>query len=575
MTTERSPAPGGRRVRDRWRWLLRDRPTGWTSITVLAMSALALAPLDAASHQAALAATRPLFTVWTLVLMARRWQRARAESAHFWSDLTLAIAALLLASLLEPMLWQDDPCATIIRVIEALAMVALVRASDRFFLRRREPGSGDWPLATLLVCGLFLYAVLPAMFMPRQHGTNAHPAHLLFAAISAYLTLRFSFLAWRLEGHWRSVHGALAATLVLTFGYQLVRLLGGPARLADTLGYLPFVTLVVAARIPRPAVGSLRLEVAPLTRHTTVLALLVLPVMHLTGYGLLATFAPSLRPSREILVAVWLLVFGSIAMRDRRRLYRHARQLVGMRRALLASADTKSDLRVILERRRTHDTLHRSVEKYERAFDLCPDAIGISTAHDGCFLDINPAFEQLTGFGREAILGRSSIELGIWPDPRDRDSIVTAVRRHGGVRHLSLPFRTQEGTRRRGHFFAQPLTIDGEDCVIIVGRAVEAADETNLPGELPPPLTEAQEPVWLIDRQATPQALNPAAIDRLNTASSTSTLASLAFGDDPAAWAFFLRALHDRGIAHAPGVRALALGTGHALVVLSRRQLPR
>lgn len=56
-------------------------------------------------------------------------------------------------------------------------------------------------------------------------------------------------------------------------------------------------------------------------------------------------------------------------------------------------------------------------EKYSLIFQLLPDAVSLTRASDGILLDSNEAFEQLTGYGREEIVGRTAAQLGCWLDP--------------------------------------------------------------------------------------------------------------------------------------------------------------
>ena len=50
--------------------------------------------------------------------------------------------------------------------------------------------------------------------------------------------------------------------------------------------------------------------------------------------------------------------------------------------------------------------------------------MSISRLRDGTYVDVNDAFERITGKRRSEVLGRTSTELGIWADPPARDVLV-------------------------------------------------------------------------------------------------------------------------------------------------------
>ena len=56
------------------------------------------------------------------------------------------------------------------------------------------------------------------------------------------------------------------------------------------------------------------------------------------------------------------------------------------------------------------------LEIYRRIFYASPDYIAFSRLSDGCFIDVNPGFERLLGFRREEVIGKTSYEVGIWPE---------------------------------------------------------------------------------------------------------------------------------------------------------------
>ena len=72
------------------------------------------------------------------------------------------------------------------------------------------------------------------------------------------------------------------------------------------------------------------------------------------------------------------------------------------------------------ERKRAEEALRLSEERFARAFAINPAAVAISRLEDGLYLDVNEAWQALTGYRRDEVIGRSSLDLHIWPTPESR-----------------------------------------------------------------------------------------------------------------------------------------------------------
>ncbi|GAB1386589.1 hypothetical protein MASR1M59_17370 [Melaminivora sp.] len=105
--------------------------------------------------------------------------------------------------------------------------------------------------------------------------------------------------------------------------------------------------------------------------------------------------------------------------------------------------------------------------QYAAIFQTLPDAAGITRLSDGCYLDVNPAFERLLGKPRSQILGRNSLELGVWADQAARKHLVDALARLEEVRGLPVTVHGVDGSVC-GHISARRAQIDGEVCMVFV-----------------------------------------------------------------------------------------------------------
>ncbi|HPR50166.1 MAG TPA: PAS domain S-box protein [Deltaproteobacteria bacterium] len=132
--------------------------------------------------------------------------------------------------------------------------------------------------------------------------------------------------------------------------------------------------------------------------------------------------------------------------------------------------------------KRAQQELRRSEEKFSKAFHASPDWISISTLKDGIYIDVNEAFMEHSGFSIEEVIGRSSLELGIWEHKEDRDIVKQKIREHGGISNEEVNFRTKQGTILTMLWSAEMFEFGGEECILSVSRDI--TDRKNMEEQL-------------------------------------------------------------------------------------------
>ncbi|MEM7797482.1 MAG: HAMP domain-containing protein, partial [Cyanobacteria bacterium P01_C01_bin.118] len=85
-----------------------------------------------------------------------------------------------------------------------------------------------------------------------------------------------------------------------------------------------------------------------------------------------------------------------------------------------AQLNTHSQQLETLINQRT-EALRRSEETFAKAFQVSPNAITLSTVKEGRYIKVNDRFVDLMGLPREKIVGRTSVELGVWIPPQTRE----------------------------------------------------------------------------------------------------------------------------------------------------------
>ncbi|HME58229.1 MAG TPA: PAS domain S-box protein [Terracidiphilus sp.] len=121
------------------------------------------------------------------------------------------------------------------------------------------------------------------------------------------------------------------------------------------------------------------------------------------------------------------------------------------------------------------EALRHSEERYRTAFQTSLDAININRVDNGIFIDCNQAFLDGSGYTREEILGRTTLELGVWADPRDRKAVLEMMRRDSRIRGLEVQFRKKNGELFWVEMSLSLMEVDGVPCTLSIMRDISAA----------------------------------------------------------------------------------------------------
>jgi PAS domain S-box-containing protein len=99
----------------------------------------------------------------------------------------------------------------------------------------------------------------------------------------------------------------------------------------------------------------------------------------------------------------------------------------------------------ITESKRVEEALKLSEEKFRLSFMTGLDAFYWSTLEDGKIIEINPIFEDVFGYPREEAIGRTSLQLGLYHDPVDRERMISELKAKGQVKDLELKGKKKDG----------------------------------------------------------------------------------------------------------------------------------
>lgn len=122
----------------------------------------------------------------------------------------------------------------------------------------------------------------------------------------------------------------------------------------------------------------------------------------------------------------------------------------------------------ITERKKAGEALRMSEEKFSKAFNHSPLWVVITTLEEGRYLEANETFLQETGYNRDEVIGRTSVDLDVRVSSREREALVRQLREKGFVRNLEVKRRVRSGEIRDMLLSAEMLPMPGEEAMVVV-----------------------------------------------------------------------------------------------------------
>ncbi|MBT0960010.1 PAS domain-containing protein [Denitromonas iodatirespirans] len=117
-------------------------------------------------------------------------------------------------------------------------------------------------------------------------------------------------------------------------------------------------------------------------------------------------------------------------------------------------------------------------EQFAVAFRASPLAISISDVATGRYLDANERFRSVFGYAPNAIKGRTSLEIGLWPDRAERDAWTRVLLAGSGrVLDYRTTLLTRRGEARRCSLSAEIIQLDGQPQILAYITDVTDAEQ--------------------------------------------------------------------------------------------------
>ncbi|MCB8991516.1 MAG: PAS domain S-box protein [Ardenticatenaceae bacterium] len=122
-------------------------------------------------------------------------------------------------------------------------------------------------------------------------------------------------------------------------------------------------------------------------------------------------------------------------------------------------------LLLLLRRSRQRPSVQTESDFY-RLFNASPVAMAVSNIGDGRLLNVNTAFQELTGYTREEALGKTVIELQLWVNPDEFAVVREQIASHHMIHDVKFHFRRQSGDTGIGLISSEEIGVNGSRVLI-------------------------------------------------------------------------------------------------------------
>jgi len=115
----------------------------------------------------------------------------------------------------------------------------------------------------------------------------------------------------------------------------------------------------------------------------------------------------------------------------------------------------------------------RAEERFRSLFQLSPDGVCVTLLDSSRLIEMNDSFVAMSGHPRAEMMGRTTLELGLWGRRDDRDQVFSIVRREGVCRNFPTVLQRKDGGRVEVEFSGRVIEVEGRPCLLSIIRDVE------------------------------------------------------------------------------------------------------
>lgn len=122
----------------------------------------------------------------------------------------------------------------------------------------------------------------------------------------------------------------------------------------------------------------------------------------------------------------------------------------------------------LMVNRRLVNVIEIQEKKFSIAFHAVPYAIIISRNIDGKIIEINEGFENISLYNSQESVGKTTIDLNLWANPSERESIMSELAKKSLVKDMEFKFRKKNGELLIGQISCSNIVLENDQCTLSV-----------------------------------------------------------------------------------------------------------
>ncbi|XDD51227.1 PAS domain S-box protein [Leptospira sp. WS92.C1] len=156
-------------------------------------------------------------------------------------------------------------------------------------------------------------------------------------------------------------------------------------------------------------------------------------------------------------------------------------EIDGKKQVISLATDISEKKNADEERRKLDEELRLSKDLFEKLFQLTPAAVSLSDFETGIYRQVNQSYCDLIGYTKEQIIGKSSIELGIWKTPFDRAKLKMELEEKGWSGNIEATIQSSDGTSK--HVLSGNRVFKLEGRTMLLALLIDVTDKKMMESE--------------------------------------------------------------------------------------------
>ena len=118
-------------------------------------------------------------------------------------------------------------------------------------------------------------------------------------------------------------------------------------------------------------------------------------------------------------------------------------------------------------------------DKFYKVFNTSPHGMMIVKVSDATIKEVNSAFSRVSGYSAEEVIGKTTLDLGLWHNPEQRKEVVSVLMNYESFGPVEYKFIPKTGVPTKYLYSAQFIFIKGEKYLV---AHIEEKQDKSAPG---------------------------------------------------------------------------------------------